>query len=135
MNNHHFNPKADLPKCDICNATMTDMTTVFITKTTGGALEYIVTFACEAKWSATRNLDFNRSSDTVPDGNFTVWKDGSSPKFLEIVPCKNAARIARKLRDDAKVTVKGTWRDSRPEDEQAYIDHYADPKEDNYDAP
>lgn len=101
MNNRAFNPTSDLPKCDICNATMTDMTTGFTTKT-GGGLEYIVMFACEAKWSALRRLDFNRSAEAVPDGNFTLWKLGARPPFTEDVPCKNAARIARKLRENTK---------------------------------
>ncbi len=97
MNNRKFDPTKDLPKCDICGATTLDLATGH----GGGGLKYTIVFACGATWSAHRKLSFDRTLESIPDGDYTVWKHSSPSMFLEDTPCTNAAVIARKLRSDA----------------------------------
>ena len=96
MNKRDFNPMADLPKCDICGASMISMDTVL---PTGSDIQLHVTvsFACGSVWRTFQRLQFTRSLESVPNGRYTVY-DPKPAGFTEDIPCKNAARIARKLR-------------------------------------
>ena len=103
MNNRTFNPTVDLPKCDICGATMVQMHTHLPGSGQRPGLEYAVVFACGALWRATRRVDYRRTAKTLPDGNYTPY-DSAPTTFIEDDVCEHAAAIARKIRDDAGIT-------------------------------
>jgi hypothetical protein len=104
MNNRTFNPRLDLCRCDVCDATMIGFQTWLPTVGVRSQIEYVVQFACGAKWNATRKHCFRATESTMPDGRYTPWKDSYPTSFLEEDTCPNAARMLRVLRESKGIT-------------------------------